>query len=127
MALSLLNGLGNLICTIGALVAGITVTGAGIGTGGAACLEVLILGLGAGCLGCSSLLLVASSLLVLYSLLLGATVVLGSILNAAWLDSLLVRHTHWLFLHCLSLDSPSVELVYTDPSPVGPSLLLSGP
>ena len=93
--LSPLKVSGSLICTIGVLVAG-----------AAGCLEVLIFGFGADCLGCSSSLLVSSSLLsVSYLLLLGATKLLGSILNAAGLDSLLVGLTRWLFLH-LSLGDP---------------------
>ena len=110
--LSPLKVSGNLICTVGVLVAG-----------AAGCFEVLIFGLGAVCLGCSSLLLSSSLVSVSYLLLLGATVVLDSILNAAGLNSLLVGLTCLLFLHlslgdsfslgwadctgdCLSLDSP---------------------
>ena len=100
--LSPLKVSGSLICTVGVLVAGAIVTGAGA----AGCFKVLIFGLGAGHLGCSSSLLVSSSLLfVSYSLLLGATKLLGSILNAAGLDSLLVGLICWLFLH-LSLGDP---------------------
>ena len=100
--LSPLKVSGSLICTIGVLVAGAIVTVASA----AGCFEVLIFGFGADCLGCSSSLLVSSSLLsVSYSLLLGATKHLGSILNAAGLDSLLVGLTRWLFLH-LSLGGP---------------------
>ena len=100
--LSPLKVSGNLICTIRVLVAGAIVMVAGA----AGCFKVLIFGFGADHLGCSSSLLVSSSLLsVLYSLLLGATKLLGSILNAAGLDSLLVGLTRWLFLH-LSLGDP---------------------
>ena len=99
--LSPLKVSGSLICTIGVLVAGAIVTVAGA----AGCFEVLIFGFGADRLGCSSLLLVSSSLFsVSYSLLLGATVLLGSILDAAGLNSLLVRLTRWLFLHLSSGD-----------------------
>ena len=66
---------------------------------------MLIFGLGAVCLGCSSSLLSSSLVSVSYSLLLGATMFLGSILNAAGLDSFLVGLTRWLFLH-LSLGDP---------------------
>ena len=77
--LSPLKVSGSLTCTIGVFVAGAIVTGAGV----AGCFEVLIFGFGAGCLGCSSSLLISLSLLsVSYLLLLGATVFLGSILNA---------------------------------------------
>ena len=94
MALSLLKGLGNLICTTGVVVPGIIITGAGTGIGAGACLEVLIFGFGAGCLGYSSSLLVSSSVVsVSYLLLLGVAAVLGSILNVAGLDSLLVGLT----------------------------------
>ena len=56
----------------------------------ASCLEVLILCWGPLRLGCSSLLLVSSSLVsVSYLLLLGATI-LDAILNAVVLNSLLV-------------------------------------
>ena len=83
--LSPLKVSGNLICAVRVFVAGAIVTGAEV----AGCFEVLIFGLGADCLGCSSLLLVSSSLVsVSYSLLLGVIVFLGSILNAAGLDSL---------------------------------------
>ena len=100
--LSPLKVSGNLICTIGVFVAGAIVTGAGV----AGCFEVLIFDFGAGRLGCSSLLLISSLLLsVSYLLLLGATVFLGSILNAVTgLDSLLVGLTCLLFLY-LSLGS----------------------
>ena len=117
--LSPLKVSGNLICTIGVFVIGAIVTGAGV----ASCFEVLIFGFGAGRLGCSSLLLISSLLLsVSYLLLLGATVFLGSILNAAGLDSLLVGLTHWLFLH-LSLGGPvevadAVEVDTLDLPPV---------
>ena len=101
--LSPLKVSGNLICTVRVLVAGATVMVAGA----AGCFKVLIFGLGAVCLGCSSSLLVSSSLVsVLYLLLLGVTVFLGSILNAAaGLNSLLVGLTCLLFLH-LSLGGP---------------------
>ena len=83
--LSPLKVSGSLICTIGVFVVGAIVTGAGV----SGCFEVLIFGFGAGHLGCSSSLLISSSLLsVSYLLLLGATMFLGSILNAAGLDSL---------------------------------------
>ena len=75
-----MKGSGNLICTVGMLVASIIVTGAGTGIGAGACLKVLIFG--AGRLGCSSSLLISSSVVsVLYMLLLGATADLGSILT----------------------------------------------
>ena len=93
--LSPLKVSGNLICTIGVLVAGAIVTVAGA----AGCFEVLIFGFGADRLGSSSSLLSSSLVSVLYSLLLGATVLLGSILDTAGLDSLLVRLTRWLFLY----------------------------
>ena len=93
--LSPLKVSGSLICAIGVFVAGAIV----MGTGVAGCFEVLIFGFGAGCLGCSSLLISSSLLSVSYLLLLGATVFLGSILNAAGLNSLLVGLTRWLFLH----------------------------
>ena len=93
-ALSPLKVSGSLICTIGVLVAG-----------AAGCFKVLIFGLGAVRLGCSSLLFSSLLVSVLYLLLLGVTIFLGSILNAAGLDSLLVGLTHWLFLH-LSLGDP---------------------
>ena len=86
-------------------------------------LTVLIFGFGADHLGCSSSLLVSSLLLsVSYLLLLGATKFLGSILNAAELDSLLVGLTLWLFLH-LSLGDPvkvagAVEVDTLDLPPV---------
>ena len=100
--LSPLKVSGSLICTVRVSVAGAIVTVAGA----AGCFEVLIFDLGAVCLGCSSSLLVSSSLVsVSYLLLLGATVFLGSILNAAGLDSLLVWLTCLLFLH-LSLGDP---------------------
>ena len=89
-----LNVSGNLICTVGVLVAG-----------AAGCFEVLIFGFGAVHLGYSSSLLSSSLVFVSYLLLLGVTVFLGSILNVARLDSLLVRLTHLLFLH-LSLGDP---------------------
>ena len=92
---------GNLICTVGVLVTGAIAMVAGA----AGCFEVLIFGLGTVCLGCSSSLLSSSLVSVSYSLLLGAAVFLGSILNAAGLDSLLVGLTCWLFLH-LSLGDP---------------------
>ena len=64
--LSPLKVSGSLIFTIGVFV---VVTGAGV----AGCFEVLIFGFGAGHLGCSSSLLISSSLLsVSYLLLLGA-------------------------------------------------------
>ena len=99
--LSPLKVSGNLICTVRVLVTGAIVTVAGA----AGCVEVLIFGLGAVCLGCSSLLLSSSLMSVLYSLLLGVTMFLGSMLHAAGLNSLLVRLTRLLFLH-LSLDDP---------------------
>ena len=117
--LSPLKVSGSLICAIGVFVAGAIVTGAGV-TG---CFEVLIFGFGADCLGCSSSLLISSSLLsVSYLLLLGVTVFLGSILNAAGIDSLLVGLTHCLFLH-LSLGGPvkvagAVEVDTLDLPPV---------
>ena len=97
--LSPLKVSGSLICTIGVLVAGAIV----MVTGAAGCFEVLIFGLGAVRLGCSSSLLSSSLVSVSYSLLLGATMFLGNILNAAELDSLLVGLTRWLFLHLLIL------------------------
>ena len=116
--LSPLKVSGSLICTIGVLVAGAIVTV----TGAAGCFEVLIFGLGAVRLGCSSLLISSLLVSVLYLLLLGATMFLGSILNAAGLYSLLVRLTRWLFLH-LSLGDPvevagAVEVDTLDLPPV---------
>ena len=72
--LSPLKVSGNLICTIGVFVTGAIVTGAEV----AGCFEVLIFGFGAVHLGCSSLLLSSLLVSVLYSLLLGVTVFLGS-------------------------------------------------
>ena len=122
VALSPVKGSGNLICTVGMFVVSIIVTGARTGTGAGACLEVLIFGLGAGHLGCSSFLLSSLLVSVLYLLLLGATMFLGSILNAAGLNSLLVGLTRWLFLH-LSLGDPvkvagAVEVNTLDLPPV---------
>ena len=88
-SLSPVNGSGILRFMVGPVVGvvkvmGVGGTGIGCCTGCCGCLEVLILGWGPCHLGCSSLLLVSSSLTsVSYSLLLGAIVFLGSILTIA--------------------------------------------
>ena len=99
---------GSLICTIRVFVAGAIVTGAGV----AGCFKVLIFSFGADRLGCSSSLLISSLLLsVSYSLLLGVTVFLGSILNAVTgLDSLLVGLYSFVVLVTVSLWTCPVEV-----------------
>ena len=80
--LSLVKGSGILRFTVRMFVGKAIIMGAG--DSGTGCLEVLILGWGPTCLGCSSSLLTSSSLVsVSYSLLLGATI-LDGIMNTCW-------------------------------------------